>query len=200
MRICSVSGCAGKHYGKGFCRKHYLRVRVHGDSAADLRASQRPLAERFWEKVDRSGDCWTWTAYRNPAGYGEISLGGRLGAALAHRIAYELTLHPVPGDLHVLHRCDNPACVRPDHLFLGTHLDNMRDMTAKGRGRQVAAGRRGEDNGNVRITDAQVAEIRNRIAAGDSQAAIARAFNVSKTLIHLIKHGKTRARPTEKRA
>lgn len=135
MHVCSVSGCTGKYYGKGFCRKHYLRVRAYGDPTVDLRASRRPLADRFWEKVDRSGDCWTWTAYRNPAGYGEINLGGRLGAVLAHRVAYELTFDVAPGDLHVLHRCDNPACVRPDHLFLGTHIDNMRDMTAKGRGR-----------------------------------------------------------------
>lgn len=94
----------------------------------------RPLAERFWEKVQRSDGCWTWTACRNALGYGSIQYGKPRKVVLAHRVAWELAHGAPPGrDVEVCHSCDNPSCVRPDHLFLGTHLDNMRDMYAKGR-------------------------------------------------------------------
>lgn len=101
--------------------------------------SCRTLAERFWEKVDKSGDCWVWTANctRDRNGkkqYGLISAGRRgEGMLYAHRVSWELHFGPVPEDLRVLHRCDNPQCVRPDHLFVGTQADNMADMVAKGR-------------------------------------------------------------------
>lgn len=94
----------------------------------------RPLAERFWEKVLCSDGCWMWLAGRNALGYGTIQYGKPRRSVLAHRVAWELTHGaPPPADLEVCHRCDEPACVRPDHLFLGTHRDNMRDMIAKRR-------------------------------------------------------------------
>lgn len=86
---------------------------------------------RFWSKVDTSGDCWIWTATKNRRGYGQFYYEGRL--QLAHRVAYKLTYGPVDDDIHVLHRCDNPSCIRPDHLFLGTQRDNVQDMIGKGR-------------------------------------------------------------------
>lgn len=89
-----------------------------------------PLSERFWPKVEKTDGCWLWTANTRPNGYG---LFGSVGA---HRVAYELCVGPIPSGMYVCHRCDNPACVRPDHLFVGTQLDNMRDMVTKGRGRQ----------------------------------------------------------------
>lgn len=96
--------------------------------------SPRPIAERFWEKVDRAeGDaCWEWQAGRFSNGYGQF-MRVKHQMALAHRMAYELTNGPIPEGLLVLHRCDNRPCVRPDHLWLGTHSENMRDMHAKGR-------------------------------------------------------------------
>ncbi|MFU7131557.1 HNH endonuclease [Pseudomonas aeruginosa] len=192
MRICSIEGCSGKHYGNGFCQKHYHRNRKSGSADIDRRTVRRSLSERFWEKVQKTDSCWLWTGYRNGTGYGEISRGGREGAMLAHRASYEINCGPIDNGLHVLHRCDNPRCVRPDHLFLGTHLENMQDMVRKGRGKQLGGGRRGESNGNCRISDDQVREIKRRLAAGEPQAQLARAFNVSKTLIYLIKIGKTR--------
>jgi hypothetical protein len=89
--------------------------------------------DRFWEKVDVSfkTGCWEWTGFRGRTGYGRVRFNGRTQSA--HRVSYELTWGPIPVGLSVLHSCDNRACVRPDHLSLGTQGDNMRDMFAKGR-------------------------------------------------------------------
>jgi hypothetical protein len=97
------------------------------DSASNDRAA---VIARFWSLVNKSETgCWLWTAARSKSGYG--SFAGRR----AHRVAHEFALGPIPPGLHVLHTCDVPACVRPDHLWLGTHADNMADKVAKGRQR-----------------------------------------------------------------
>lgn len=94
----------------------------------------KPLADRFWPKVQKGEGCWEWIGSRNAAGYGKMTVGGRgAGHVRAHRVSWELANGPVPEGLWVLHTCDNPPCVRPDHLWLGTRLDNMRDCASKGR-------------------------------------------------------------------
>lgn len=101
-----------------------------------------PIEERFWGKVNRIGfeECWEWMAARDPNGYGRIG-GKRPRAELAHRVAYRLTRGDIPLGLHVCHSCDNPPCCNPNHLFLGTDLDNNRDMRAKGRDANQHTGR-----------------------------------------------------------
>lgn len=91
--------------------------------------------ERFWSRVDLTQpDCWEWTGPRLPLGYGRVHF--RSQATYAHRVAWELTRgRTVPKDMCICHTCDNPACCRPDHLFLGTHANNIRDRDQKGRGR-----------------------------------------------------------------
>jgi len=109
---------------------------------------------RFWAKVDKTGDCWVWTAALSTGGYGKLSLNQRV--AHAHRVAYTLCIGPIPDRLLVCHTCDNRRCVRPDHLFVGTHLDNARDRDAKGR----LNDRAGELNGRARFTVEDIREIR----------------------------------------
>ncbi|MFJ9387747.1 HNH endonuclease signature motif containing protein [Nocardioides sp. NPDC101246] len=87
--------------------------------------------ERFWSKVAKTETCWIWSAYRDEKGYGSFGWNGKL--IKAHRAAYELTFGPIPSGAHVLHSCDNPSCVNPDHLSLGTHTENMRQKVARGR-------------------------------------------------------------------
>jgi len=92
------------------------------------------VAPRFWAKVAKSDGCWLWTGARASNGYGSFRFADRPCATAAHRAAWELACGPIPHGMHVLHRCDNPPCVNPAHLFLGTHLENVRDREAKGRG------------------------------------------------------------------
>ena len=94
-----------------------------------------PIEQRFWPRVDKSGECWVWTGAISH-GYGVVGTGGHSGVVRVHRLSWELAIGPIPKGLHVLHRCDNPPCVNPAHLFLGTQADNMRDMREKGRARK----------------------------------------------------------------
>jgi len=145
------------------------------------RAAARDLAERFWEKVRRSDGCWLWLGNRNADGYGQFKMPR--GNARAHRVAYELVHGPIPAGQDILHTCDNPPCVRPDHLLAGTHLENMRDMVAKGRKNPAL----GAHNGKSKLTAAQVEEIR---FSPLSRAELARRFGVSWTSVDHVRRGK----------
>lgn len=148
--------------------------------------SDTRLAERFWEKVDKTGDCWLWTACRTSKGYGQFGIGRRVYPA--HRIAFALAFEKPPDSLVVCHRCDNPPCVRPDHLFLGSQSDNLLDAFAKGRGFRLTADR----NPNTKLTDEQVATIRERVAAGERYTAIAPAFGVTPQYVGQLARGEWR--------
>lgn len=126
---------------------------------------QLTISERFWSKVDKSGSdnaCWIWTAHKNKKGYGYFGIGNTVQQS--HRVSWELTYGEIPDGLCVLHNCpdgDNPSCVNPKHLFLGTNIDNVRDMDKKGR-RAV-----GENAPNRKLTANQVRYIRKRHSEGD---------------------------------
>src|SRR4030043_361681 len=89
------------------------------------------VEKRFWNKVNKTDDCWIWTAYCNKKEYGCFKFQDK--SELAHRVSWIIHNGPIPNGLHVLHKCDNPPCVRPDHLFLGTDKDNANDRISKGR-------------------------------------------------------------------
>jgi hypothetical protein len=125
-----------------------------------------------------------------------LVVNGRSVIVKAHRLAYLLDRGSLPRGLYVLHGCDIPGCVRPDHLFVGTAADNSADMAAKGRAPMVrhpelAHGNRGSLNGNSKLTETQVAEIKARRMAGDTLVSIAERFGVHYTAIQQIVTGKT---------
>lgn len=119
-RTCEVDGCDKPMRSKGLCAMHGQRLRVHG-TTDDLGPTE---AERFWAKVDKSGDCWLWTSALNNTGYGQFRSAGRL--VLAHRWSYESANGPVPNGLVLDHLCRTPACVNPGHLEPVTQDENMR--------------------------------------------------------------------------
>lgn len=130
--------------------------------------------------------CWLWFGYRQN-GYGRIMRGSRQHL-LAHRYSYETNVGPIPDGLDVLHRCDVSECVNPEHLFLGTHADNMRDMALKGRQR----GPKGEAHHDAKLTREAVDEIRRRYAQGDvTQQELAAEYDVDQTNISYIILGRS---------
>ncbi len=135
--------------------------------------------------VEKSNGCWEWNGYRGPKGHGQFTSYG-VSSRLAHRVAWEFTNGPVPDGLCVLHRCDNPPCCNPDHLFLGTIADNNRDMFEKGRQQ------RGEGHYFARFTDAQVREIRaRRQRTGEGPLPLAAAYDVPLPTMRDIVYHKT---------
>ena len=147
---------------------------------------RRPLAERFWRSVERRGpdECWPWTAYRLRTGYGLIRIRGKQHPAT--HAAWELhSGKPVPDGMCLLHRCDNPPCVNPRHLRLGTHGENMLEMAAKGRASK------GEHRPNAKLTARGVQMIRRRLRPGISRGKLAREFGVSRGTIEAIARGDT---------
>lgn len=142
---------------------------------------QRMTAEHFWQLVDKSGDCWIWTRYKDSDGYGRVGKKH----VLAHRYAYQITNGLIPSGMEVCHSCDNPACVNPAHLWLGTHKENVHDSISKGRFFR-------EEARKTKLTSNQVQEIRTRYDAGGiSQSALAREYGASVSTIRFAVHRKT---------
>lgn len=150
---------------------------------------------RFWPKVMKALDweaCWPWTAARKKSdptrGYGNFKLKSHVTVG-AHRVAYALYYGRSPGPLLVCHHCDNPICVNPSHLFLGTVQDNSDDMVAKGR--TVIRDQAGDKNGAAKLTAENVEQIRARILRGETNTAIAVVFGVTHQAISRIRRGRS---------
>lgn len=148
------------------------------------RGREKPVEEIFWSHVDIRNDeeCWNWMASLDDHGYGQFGskrLGGHFSS---HRLSYILTNGPIPDGLFVCHRCDNPKCINPKHLFLGTPLDNVKDMISKGRGRYIIT--RGEDSHFAKISASDVIAIRQDPRP---TAEIAQDFNISLNQVRRIK-------------
>lgn len=139
----------------------------------------------FWNKIDYTSFCWNWLGWKTAKGYGEFRFEGKNNIR-AHRLSYRLKIGPIPDGLFVLHKCDNPSCVRPDHLFLGTLAENCRDRHRKGRTAK------GSQNGWAKLTELDIKSIR-KLASTTSllQKEIADRFGVTSENIRHILSGKT---------
>lgn len=137
--------------------------------------------ERFWGKVEIADGCWEWKRCLSSAGYGKIGVDG--GSVYAHRLSWEMANGEIPDGASVLHHCDNPPCVRPDHLFLGSKKDNTGDAIRKGRFVNPPI-KRGVSNHNAKLTDQFVVEIRKSTL---SAPALAIRYNVAVTTIEKVR-------------
>lgn len=151
------------------CNRPFTSVTPRPYCSSECRLADFP--DRFWDRVDRSGGCWIWTKGRSKHGYGELRLLGK--HHLAHRVAWELANGvPIPDGLDVLHKCDNPPCCNPSHLFVGTHADNVADMVAKGRSAS------GEQHSQARLTWDEVRELRRRVSNGEDLRDVAKSYGL----------------------
>lgn len=179
------------------------RLRLIKEGKWIVKKRQSPEAS-FWEKVDKNGPipshcpelgkCWVWIASTIPMGYGQLTFKGKVSRS--NRVAWILSVGPIPPNTFVLHKCDNRACVNPKHLFLGTHSDNMRDMKEKGRnflavgernGRRTKPEKtaRGEKN-HSKLSELDVRSIRSEYEAGETKTSLARRVGVSQTTVRYI--------------
>lgn len=136
--------------------------------------------DRFWRRVDKAGPngCWVWTGGCSNTGYGSFSINGKNYAT--HRLSYAMHKGVVPVGAHVMHSCDRPRCVNPDHLFTGTHADNMRDKRAKGRAQRLS----GALNGKTVVSADLAKRIYLTAKAGKlKQREIAELFGVSRAMV-----------------
>lgn len=142
------------------------------------------LIDRFNAFVvcDEGGGCWSWLGGKNRQGYGKFSVGG--STKMAHRVSYEIYYKKIPEGMMVCHKCDNPECTNPEHLFLGNAAENMRDKIQKGRHKGAA---KGQQHHNSRLKESDVKEIRQTYAAGKaSQYELAQRFCVTQSQISAI--------------
>lgn len=195
QRICTVDGCTRERgESRLYCTMHYQRVRRYG-APGEARERKAPTSlsnrDRFarigWTEVTRRpelGPCWEWNGVRlSRSGYGQVSLQSRR-TAMAHRTSYVLHVGPIPDGMEVCHRCDNPPCVNPAHLFLGTRRENAADMVAKHRDL------RGSRSPYAKLTFEQADAIRAEYAAGGiSQTEIAERYGVKQAGISRVIRG-----------
>lgn len=141
-----------------------------------------PIAERYWRLTKTGPGCWIWQGNRNQLGYGQFRVGRKGPVMTAHRVAWEIHNGPIPDGLIVMHQCDNPPCVNPDHLRVGTHKDNAQDCVAKGRRAKTHK----PHSRVLKLTDDQVRAIR-----ADKRPAHKLAFenNVSEATVYAIRAG-----------
>ena len=186
MAICTIEGCGKASVARGWCAKHYRRWKKHGnpDTVIQPQMHGATVRQRFEANVEKSEGCWRWTGYRDHNGYGRLNIAGY--PELAHRISWDLFKRKRIGKDHALHRCDNPQCVNPDHLFRGDQVSNNADKMKKKRHKFGVL--RGADHGSSKLTEAQILEIRK---SQDTPTAIAENFGISRRHVRDILAGRS---------
>jgi hypothetical protein len=158
---------------------------------------RKTAEQRFWALVTKSDGCWSWLGAVDKDGYGVFGLSTHVKSVRAPRHSYELCVSEIPRGLLVLHTCDNPSCVRPDHLFLGTSLDNMQDKVRKGRhvsGLSIhpECAAKGEQHGMAKLTQEAVLDIReNYVPRKTPLKVFAKKYGVSCSNVHMVVMGQT---------
>lgn len=190
MPRCSFENCDRKYYARGWCEMHWRRVRKHGSPDGGPRNHAPPM-ERFWRGVVRDHRqpelCWNYVAGPNRGIYGRFQVGGKGSpAVLAHRYSYEQAIGPIPPGKIIMHICDNPRCVNPLHLRVGTYKQNTADMIAKGRKSRISP--RGEASGKAVLTEDGVRAIR---MSSEQSATLARRLGVSPNTVRSVRTGRT---------
>ena len=185
-RICAIPDCNQKQFSSDYCSRHYNRL-----------LNNRPLEKKSFHElnpkerldkfvtIDLKSQCWIWTGSKNKKNYGCIHFKGK--TRIAHRLAYELYKGQIPKGLLVCHNCDNPSCINPDHLFLGTNQDNSNDKFSKNREKILY----GQSNGNSKLTTNEVVNIKRMLISGYTPTEISRKFNVSDGAIFSIRDNNT---------
>jgi hypothetical protein len=185
---CSVSGCTSKNYGNGYCLKHYKRMKRHG--SVELPKRIVSAIDRYLSRVTKAADCWSWNGAKSGQGYGVIRCSETNRNIFIHRLSYSHFNGPIPDGMNVLHKCDNPECSNPEHLFIGTQKDNVLDMMQKGR-KPPVVGLKGQLSPRSKLTWEEVRQIKKMLSDGQTCAGISRKFGVTPENISAIKLGKT---------
>lgn len=191
---CGVDGCPTKHYTQGYCAKHYCRLKKHGDlNAVNYHYTNiYPTLEDYFHKntIKETNGCWIWTGTKLRRGYGGVGStrwGKQFKIYSAHRLSYFYYKGEIPEGIFVCHSCDNPSCINPDHLFLGTHEDNMRDMINKAR----KGNKFGEEGANAKLTKEQAIYILQNMETITAWE-LSMQFNVCRQTIQNIWRGITK--------
>lgn len=187
-KLCTVEGCSGLLNSRGMCTTHYMQKRRAGLLPIGTRA-RGTLEDRFFRHIEKTDECWLWTGRLVGKGYGSLGLGGR-GAKqiLAHRLSYQIHKGQIPNGLVIMHKCDNPRCVNPEHLDAGTQSQNIKDAFSRGRKINLPSGLKGESHGASKLTNKDVIAIR---ASTDTYQKLADMYGVSRTSIEKIRYRKT---------
>lgn len=197
MSPCAIDGCSNAVAHRNMCHKHYKRWLVHGDPSICLtkRLDGVSLADRLTAYSDRSAGplgCWPWTRGKDSCGYGTVQVppAERINGKQqekAPRAAWRVANgRPVPAGLEVLHSCDNPACINPAHLRVGTHAENMAEMGQRDRAAK------GERSGMAKVSDEVVRRIRDMRATGMTNSKIAAEVGLSTSYVSRLTAGDRR--------
>lgn len=180
-KICTELNCNNKLHCKGLCKKHYERVQRHGDTSIKRRENNIGTLEEVFNRYankKNNNECWLWAGGRFSQGYGRLVHDKK--DLKAHRVSYELHKGIIPKGMYVCHSCDIPECVNPEHLWLGTHLENEIDKDIKKRRPKC------EKAGRSKLTNNEVKNIKQKLASGCKQVSLVKEYNVSKSTISRI--------------
>lgn len=201
---CPVPNCDSPVYAKGFCRPHYKCFNRIGKPVPDRITIHGPIEKKFAIRSKGRNDrgCWLWAGTKDMDGYGSIRHGDKMKRA--HRLSWELHKGPIPAGAHVLHKCNNPACVNPSHLSIGDHLANMQDRKSNGkpwhsatRNQKLSRAMKGRKiewksqiaQANQKLTNAQCNAIIRRVANGEKVKDLADEYHVHRTTISKVNKG-----------